>query len=145
MSLVHIFCNFSVIIYFSTESSTAKLTVFGTGSPRRQFIYSEDLAKLILWVLQNYTEVDPIILSVGEEDEVSIGEASQLVADAFTKNSSVKIELEYDTSFSDGQFKKTASNGKIKKYLPDFEFTPMASGIDKTVQWFIANYESARK
>ena len=39
------------------------LTVWGSGSPRRQFIYSFDLARLFLWVLREYNEVDPIILS----------------------------------------------------------------------------------
>ena len=38
-------------------------TIWGTGSPRRQFIYSQDLARLFIWVLRNYHEVDPIILS----------------------------------------------------------------------------------
>ncbi|KAK2162699.1 hypothetical protein LSH36_93g03041 [Paralvinella palmiformis] len=42
------------------------------GAPLRQFIYSLDLARLFIWVLREYPEIDPIILSVGEEDEVSI-------------------------------------------------------------------------
>lgn len=37
--------------------------MLGTGSPRRQFIYSKDLARLIIFVLRYYNEVDPIILS----------------------------------------------------------------------------------
>lgn len=37
--------------------------VWGSGTPRRQFIYSLDLARLFLWVLRDYPEVDPIILS----------------------------------------------------------------------------------
>ncbi len=35
---------------------------------------------------------------------------------------------QYDTTKNDGQFKKTASNSKLKKYLPDFKFTPMNQG-----------------
>lgn len=38
-------------------------TVMGTGKPLRQFIYSLDLAKLFIWVLRDYNEIDPIILS----------------------------------------------------------------------------------
>jgi len=37
--------------------------VWGTGAPRRQFIYSLDLARLFIWVMRNYEEIDPIILS----------------------------------------------------------------------------------
>lgn len=38
-------------------------SVYGTGKALRQFIYSIDLAKLIIWVLRNYESVEPIILS----------------------------------------------------------------------------------
>lgn len=39
-----------------------------------------------------------------------------------------KGEVVYDKSKSDGQFKKTASNAKLRKYLPEFKFTPMKQG-----------------
>lgn len=64
-------------------------TVSGTGKPLRQFIYSRDLAKLFIWQLKEYNEIDPIILSVGEKDEVSIKQ----VADAIVK--AVGFEGEY--------------------------------------------------
>ncbi|KAJ0065656.1 hypothetical protein NL108_015180, partial [Boleophthalmus pectinirostris] len=96
------------------------LVVWGSGAPRRQFIYSLDLARLFLWVLRDYPEVDPIILSVGEEDEVSIKEA----AEAVVQSLNFKGEVVYDTSKADGQFKKTASNAKLCSYLPNFKFTP---------------------
>ncbi|KAJ7379216.1 GDP-L-fucose synthase [Desmophyllum pertusum] len=117
------------------------LVVWGTGSPRRQFIYSKDLARLMIWVLRDYNEIDPIILSVGEEDELSIKEAAELVVEgmAFTG------KVEYDTSKSDGQFKKTASNAKLKKYRPDFKFTDPKKAIKETCEWFLANYETCRK
>lgn len=109
----------------------------------RQFIYSHDLARLILWVLLSYNEVDPIILSVDEQDEISTGQAAQLVTDAFADR--VNFELVNDLRFSDGQFKKTASNAKLRKYLPEFKFTPISQGIKETVNWFVENYQSARK
>ncbi len=43
------------------------LTVAGTGKPLRQFIYSRDLAKLFIWMLRDYDDVEPLILS-GERD-----------------------------------------------------------------------------
>ena len=46
--------------------------IWGSGSPLRQFIYSEDLARLIVWTLRSYDSIEPIILSVGEEDEVGL-------------------------------------------------------------------------
>ena len=49
---------------------------------RRQFIYSVDLARLMLWALREYTEIDPIIMSVGEEEEITIADAAHCVAKA---------------------------------------------------------------
>lgn len=117
------------------------LTVWGSGSPLRQFIFSRDLARLFIWTLREYKEVDPIILSVGEEDEVSIKQVVQMIVEAaeFTG------EVVFDTTKADGQFKKTASNSKLRTYLPDFKFTPMQQAMKETVQWFFANYDTARK
>ncbi|XP_031447174.1 GDP-L-fucose synthase isoform X2 [Phasianus colchicus] len=49
-------------VYLAKQNGSA-LTVWGTGKPRRQFIYSLDLARLFIWVLREYEEVEPIILS----------------------------------------------------------------------------------
>lgn len=116
------------------------LVVWGTGKPRRQFIYSLDLARLIIWVLREYHDVEPIILSVGEEDEVSILEAAQTVAKAVD----FKGKIIQDTTKSDGQFKKTASNAKLRKLNPDFKFTPFEQGVRETCEWFVANMDNAR-
>ncbi|XP_041423643.1 GDP-L-fucose synthase-like [Xenopus laevis] len=110
-------------VYSAKQNGTA-LSIWGTGQPRRQFIYSLDLARLFIWVLREYNEVEPIILSVGEEDEVSIKEAAESIVAAME----FKGELIFDSTKSDGQFKKTASNHKLRKYLPDFQFTPFNKG-----------------
>ncbi|KAA0708197.1 GDP-L-fucose synthase [Triplophysa tibetana] len=117
------------------------LEVWGSGRPLRQFIYSLDLARLFLWVLREYDEVEPIILSVGEEDEVSIKDTAEAVVEAF----GFQNDVIYDTSKTDGQFKKTASNAKLRKYLPDFKFTPFKTAVKETCDWFEANYDIARK
>uniref|UniRef100_A0A8D1DBD0 GDP-L-fucose synthase n=1 Tax=Sus scrofa TaxID=9823 RepID=A0A8D1DBD0_PIG len=75
------------------KSRGSALTVWGTGSPRRQFIYSLDLARLFLWVLREYDQVEPIILSVGEEDEVSIREAAEAVVEAMDFHGEVIVSF----------------------------------------------------
>ncbi|CAH0549526.1 unnamed protein product [Brassicogethes aeneus] len=115
-------------------------TVMGTGKPLRQFIYSLDLARLFLWVLRDYDSVEPIILSVDESAEVSIKEMSQELVKAFD----FKGEIVFDTTKADGQFKKTASNEKLRKFLPDFKFTPFPTAIKETVDWYRKNQSIAR-
>ncbi|XP_017836690.1 probable GDP-L-fucose synthase [Drosophila busckii] len=115
-------------------------TVYGSGKPLRQFIYSLDLAKLMIWVLREYQSVEPIVLSVDEAAEVSIYEVAEAIAAAFK----FKGQLICDTSKADGQHKKTASNAKLRALLPDFEFTDFKSAIQSSVLWYIENYAAAR-
>jgi GDP-L-fucose synthase len=126
--------------YLAKKNGT-DLTIWGTGKPLRQFIYSRDLAKLTVWVMRQYHSPEPIILSVGEEDEVSIEHVARNVATAMN----FQGEVVFDTTKSDGQFKKTASNKKLKELYPDFQFTPIEQGLKESCEWFEANYETARK
>ncbi|KAF6022474.1 TSTA3 [Bugula neritina] len=102
---------------------------------------AKNLARLFIWTLREYDEIDPIILSVGEEDEVSIKEAANMVIEGMGYTG----EVSYDTTKADGQFKKTASNAKLRKYLPNFKFTPMKQAIKETCDWLNKNYDIARK
>jgi len=81
------------------------------------------------------------MLCVDENDEISIKEVAELVLKAYD----FKGEVKFLTDKSDGQFKKTAANAKLRRYLPDFQFTPIDKAIKETVDWFKANYESAKK
>ncbi len=59
----------------------------------RQFIYSLDLARLFLWVLREYDEIEPIILSVDEKDEMSIKEAAEAIVEAMDFKGPVVVSL----------------------------------------------------
>lgn len=119
--------------------------------------------------MRSYHEPEPIILSVGEEDEVSIADVARNVAGkricvvhvvyimfnlplifiyihlVFLAAMDFKGNIVFDTTKSDGQFKKTASNKKLMSLYPDFKFTPIAEGLQETCKWFEENYEAARK
>jgi len=135
-SLIHKF-------YLAKKDPTGEQVgvVFGTGTPLRQFIYSKDLAQLLDWVVREYNEVEPIILAVDPEDEVTIKDAAMLIANSlkFVK------PLKFDNTKADGQHKKTASNATLRSYLPDFKFTPLDEAIKTTVDWFVENFKDARK
>lgn len=126
---------------YLNKKNNEKFVVRGTGKPLRQFIYSEDLAKLILWSLEKYNSKDSIILSVCEKDETSIEHVARLVA----RNYDYEDNIIFDDSFSDGQYKKTANNAKLMNLIKDFEFTKIEDGMKSSVQWFIQNYNTCRK
>jgi GDP-L-fucose synthase len=130
------------------------LVVAGSGTPLRQFIYSRDLALLLIWTLEHYDathedaeKVDgagTLIISVDPEDEISIAEVVQHIVHAFDFDN----DILYDVSQPDGQFKKTAYNTKFKNlygYKPPMTMTPIKWGIKETVQWFVQHYNNARK
>ena len=125
--------------YLAKKNNT-DLTIWGSGKPLRQFIYSHDLARLTIWVMRSYDSCEPIILSVGEDDEVSIGDVAKYVAEAME----FKGNIVFDTTKSDGQFKKTASNAKLRKLFPEFQFTSIKQSLLESCKWFEENYEIAR-
>ena len=110
--------------------------VRGTGSPMRQFILSTDLAELIMLVLEKFNG-DNIILSVPENHEVSIKDIATIIAKCFN----YEDRLQFDTNYSDGQYKKTVSTKKIMDLCPNYKFTDINNGILDTVKWFIDNVD----
>jgi len=130
---------------YLAKNENKPFIVRGDGSPLRQFIYSSDLAKLLMWVLENYEKQDNLILSVSEGDEVSIKRVAEEIAHAMDYVG----HIQFDTSFANGQYKKTADNSKLLKALEysdkKINFTPLSYGISKSVAWFVDNFETCRK
>jgi len=124
--------------YLARENNT-DFEIWGSGNPLREFIFSKDIAKLTEWVLDNYEENEPIILSTSEE--ISIKE----VVGVITELMNYKGNVRWNTSKPDGQFRKPSDNSKIKNYLPDFKFTPLYEGLKETIEYFEKNYTIIRK
>ena len=106
----------------------------------RQFIYSLDLARLTIWAMREYQEIEPIIFAPDESEEASIKDVAEMILEAFDFVGEVK----YLAERPDGQLKKTATNAKLRSYLPEFQFTPFKQAIQKTVEWYIENHDTAR-
>ena len=67
------------------------------------------------------------------------------MAELIAKNFDYKDNIFFNNNYSDGQFKKTADNKKLVSINNEFKFTNIEVGIEKTVKWFIENYDSCRK
>tara|TARA_Y100000389_G_C17469536_1_gene529048 strand:+ start:5829 stop:6737 length:909 start_codon:yes stop_codon:yes gene_type:complete len=124
--------------YVARETNTP-FVIWGSGTPLREFIYNKDVAKLTEWVLENYNEDEPIILSTSEE--VSIKDVVAIIVELMNFKGKVK----WDSEKPDGQLRKPSDNSKIKNYLPDFKFTPLYDGLKETIEWFELNYNTIRK
>ncbi|XP_069141384.1 GDP-L-fucose synthase-like [Argopecten irradians] len=126
---------------YKAKNENTDFTVCGTGTPLRQFIYSLDAGELLVYILRHYPEIDPVLLTVGEDAEVTVKQVAEMVADSID----FKGSIVFDTSKLDGQHKKTATNAKLMKYFPDFKFTPLQQGIKETLKWFMENIDIIRK
>ncbi len=124
---------------YKAKRDGTDFTVWGSGKPLREFIFSKDVARLAEWAVKNYNETEPIIF--GTSEEVSIKDMVDLLIQEFN----FKGKVIFDKDKPEGQFRKPSDNSKLKSYLPNFEFTPFEQGIKETVKWFIENYETARK
>jgi GDP-L-fucose synthase len=127
----------------SISNTSCKLIIKGLGKSLRQFVLSDDLAKIILHFVDCKLEKQFNQLIVGPpiKDEISIKELVNKIVKEFNFNDKVI----YDSDFSDGQYKKTVDDSELLAYIPDFKFTPLSVGLRKTIEYFIQNYDTVRK
>ena len=122
---------------FLAQKENIPFVVKGTGKPLRQFIYSIDLAKIIMEILLKYRSKESLIIS--PKNEYTIQTLAELINDQFG------TVLTFDSSYPDGQYSKTADNSKLMEFLPNFEFTDLHSGVSQTIEWFKQKYPKIRK
>lgn len=113
------------------KESGTEMVVWGSGKPLRQFIYADDIARLLLLVLDRQEE-DSMILC-GDDDELTINELASEIASIV----GLLTPITNDTTKSDGMFRKTVSNAKLRKAFPGFKFTPLDQGLTATYEWWL--------
>lgn len=123
--------------YLAKQAKT-DLTIKGSGEARRQWIYSLDLARFILWAIEHHEDPETIIVAAPEE--YSIKELVDIIVDQM----GFKGNVVYDKSYSDGQMRKRADITKFQRLLPDFKFTGFEGALRYTVTWFLENYHHTR-
>jgi GDP-L-fucose synthase len=121
---------------FLANKNKEKMVVWGDGSPLRQVIYSEDLARLIIWSLDNWKNDEPFMAI--NPDEITILEIAKEICNNFNI---YEDNLIFDDTKPKGQHRKPASSDA----LPEFKFTPLSEGIKESVKWFLNNYPNIRK
>jgi GDP-L-fucose synthase len=111
------------------ERAAAEVVVWGTGSPRREFLHVDDLAEACLFVMQKYDA--PGILNVGVGDDVSIRDLAEMVKAVV----GYRGVLRFDTSKPDGTPRKLLDVSRLHA-LGWRAKIPLREGIEKTYAWF---------
>ena len=104
--------------------------VWGTGQPRREFLYVDDLADACLYLMNNYDEDDIINVGVGEDQ--SIRELAEMVGEVVGFNG----DLRFDHTKPDGTPLKLLDVSKLKA-LGWHADTPLEEGIRRAYQWYL--------
>jgi len=100
-----------------------KITLFGTGTPLRQFMHSSDLARVIKMCLD---EDVCDSFNVATEQNISINDIAKI---ALKSCEAEHMKIEYDSTKPDGQFRKDVSVGKLKSIFPNFKTIDLCNGI----------------
>ncbi len=106
------------------------VTIWGTGSPRREFLFSEDCADALVFLLKNYEGYEHV--NVGSGDDITILDLMKLVADVVGFNG----RIETDPSKPDGTPRKLMSNAKLASmgWTPK---TELRQGVARAYRWYL--------
>ena len=116
----------------SCNSWTVSLKLWGTGKPRREFLYVDDLADAVVFLMNNYSAKDTgEFVNIGTGQDLTINELGLLISEII----GFKGQIEYDNSKPDGTPRKLLDVTGLHK-LGWKQKTELEEGIVKTCEWY---------
>ncbi len=119
-------------VYDAKIQEKNEITVWGTGSPTREFLYVDDCAEAIILATEKYNKSDPV--NIGSSMEISIKELIELIVDLMD----FKGKINWDTSKPDGQPRRKLDVSKAKEEFNFSAKTDFKNGLKKTIDWYKA-------
>ncbi len=127
-------------------SGAPNVTAWGTGSPKREFLYVDDMADGCVFMMENYNptkeenEKGPIFMNLGTGVDVSIKELTEMVKEV----TGFDGEIVWDTSKPDGTPRKLLDMSRLHS-LGWHHTVELKEGIELSYKWFLENQERAKK
>jgi GDP-L-fucose synthase len=114
------------------RANAAAITVWGTGTPRREFLHVDDLADAVVFLTETYSEEEHINIGTGED--ISIRDLARLVCDVV----GFRGEIEFDASKPDGTPLKCTDISRLRGlgWSPTID---LREGLERTYRWFLEN------
>ncbi len=119
------------------EAGDATVTVWGSGTPRREFLHVDDLADACLYLMQNYESED--IVNIGWGEDLRIAELAAMVKDVV----GFEGEIVYDSAKPDGTPRKLMDTSRLTGvgWRPSIG---LREGLEQTYRWYLENREAIR-
>jgi GDP-L-fucose synthase len=114
------------------EKGEKVLTVWGTGTPTREFLFVEDAAVAVQLAAEKLDTSEPV--NVGSGHEIAIADLVRLVAE----KTGFRGEIRFDSSRPDGQPRRCLDVKKAQEVLGFKAATPLADGLDRTIAWYLS-------
>ena len=130
----HVVASLIARLHEATEKHQESVALWGTGKPRRDFIYVDDVADACLYLLDNYEASAPINVSAGSD--VSIAELAGMVAEVV----GYRGRLEFDVNKPSGMPKKLLDNRSLRS-LGWTSSVSLRDGLAKTYEWYLMNQQ----
>lgn len=117
-------------LHDAKQAGIPSVTNWGSGSPRREFLHVDDLARACLFLLENYDDSAPINVGVGRD--ISVRELAEAVADVVGFDG----EMEWDTTKPDGTPRKLLDTRRINELGWQAQIS-LRDGLESTYRWYV--------
>jgi GDP-L-fucose synthase len=116
--------------FYENKDNNAEIVIWGDGTPLREYSYSKDLARIYMWALEHYNDIQ--VLNIGSTEENSVEDIAFMIAEIMGIG---KDRICFDTSKPLGILRKNTDNSRLIA-LSHFRYTPFRDGLEKTIRWF---------
>ena len=127
---VHALNGIVIRLIGAQRAGAGAFTIWGSGKPVREWVYIEDVARVLVDSLSIDEQIDP--LNLAQNRAYSIAEIASLVA----RRLEYEVRFEFDTSYADGAPTKILDDRMFRSHHPEFRFTPFEEGIERTIQYY---------
>ena len=125
--------NALVVKCLNARDDNLKLSVWGDGSPIREWLYVKDCARLIFEVIsKNNTNALNCLINIGQNVGVSIND----IIDSIENSMNITFHRSYMTDMPNGAPCKIMNDKIFKEYFPQFEFTKYSDGLNETIKHY---------
>ncbi len=134
----HVIPSLITRLYEAKITNASEVLIWGSGVSRREFLYVDDLADAVVWLMNNYNDRE--FINIGTGSDVSVRELAEQIKSIV----GYEGQLVFDTTKPDGMPKKRLDVTKASE-LGWMAKTQLDDGLKTTFDWFLSNYANSRK